>query len=80
MSSRLPAVRPRDVVRALERAGWEVARQRGSHLSMKKAGSRFVVTVPMHHRDLPKGTLAGIIDDAELTVDEFIDLLRGKSQ
>ena len=76
MSERLPAVRPREVVRALERAGWQAHRQRGSHLSMKKEGSRHVVTVPMHQRDVPKGTLRGIIEDADLTVDEFIGLLR----
>ena len=78
MSERLPAVRPQEVVRALERAGWQVQRQRGSHLSMKKEGSRFLITVPMHQRDIPRGTLRGIIEDAELTVEEFIRLLRGR--
>ncbi len=80
MSTRLPAVRPREVVRALERAGWEVHRQRGSHLSMKKEGSRFLVTVPMHQRDVPKGTLRGIIEDAGLSIDEFVVLLRGRDR
>jgi predicted RNA binding protein YcfA (HicA-like mRNA interferase family) len=45
---------------------------------MKKEGSRFLVTVPMHQRDVPKGTLHSIIADAGLTVDEFIQLLRGR--
>lgn len=78
MTDRLPAVRPRQVVRALERAGWQVHRQRGSHLSMKKEGSRFVVTVPMHHRDVPAGTLHGIIEDEGLTEEEFLRLPRGR--
>lgn len=77
MSARLPAVRPREAVRALERAGWEIHRQRGSHLTMKKEGSRFVVTIPMHRRDIPKGTLRGILEDADLSVDQFLALLRG---
>ena len=77
MTARLPAVRPRQAVRALERAGWQVHRQRGSHLSMKKEGSRFLITIPMHRRDIPKGTLRGIIEDAGLTVEEFNQLLRG---
>lgn len=80
MSPRLPVVRPREVVRALERAGWQVQRQRGSHLSMKKEGSRSVITVPMHSRDVPRGTLSGILEDAELSVEEFVDLMRGKSK
>ncbi|MCH7699012.1 MAG: type II toxin-antitoxin system HicA family toxin [Chloroflexi bacterium] len=66
------------MVRALERAGWEVHRQRGSHVSMKKEGSRFVITVPMHRRDIPKGTLRSIIEDAELTTEEFIALLKDR--
>lgn len=77
MSARLPATRPREVVRALERAGWITQRQRGSHLSMKREGSRFLITVPMHRRDIPKGTLRGIIEDAGLSVEEFLHLLRG---
>ena len=44
---------------------------------MKKEGSRFLVTIPMHRRDIPRGTLRGIIEDAGLTVDEFARLLRG---
>jgi predicted RNA binding protein YcfA (HicA-like mRNA interferase family) len=75
MSGRLPSVRPREVMRALERAGWQVHRQRGSHVTMKKEGSRFVLTVPMHRGDLPRGTLFGILEDAGLSSDEFIHLL-----
>ena len=75
MTKRLPSVRPQEVVRALEGAGWEVARQKGSHLSLKKEGVAFLVTVPMHRRDVPRGTLRGIIEDAGLTVEEFLDLL-----
>ena len=75
MTKRLPSVRPQDVVRALERAGWEVARQKGSHISLKKKGAAFLVTVPMHRRDLPRGTLRGIVEDAGLSVEEFLGLL-----
>ncbi len=75
MTKRLPAVRPRDVIRALERVGWEAQRQRGSHVSLKKQGVAFIVTVPQHRRDLPRGTLAAIIKDAGLTIDEFVSLL-----
>ena len=45
---------------------------------MKKEGSRFVITVPMHRRDIPKGTLRSIIEDAELTTEEFIALLKDR--
>ena len=75
MTKRLPAVRPQQAVRALERAGWEVQRQRGSHVSLKKQGVALIVTVPLHRRDLPRGTLAAILKDAGLTIDEFTRLL-----
>jgi predicted RNA binding protein YcfA (HicA-like mRNA interferase family) len=75
MTQRLPALRPVEVVRALERAGWQVHRQRGSHIVMHKEGVPFLITVPLHRRDLPRGTLRDIIKDAGLTVDEFLELL-----
>jgi len=75
MSQRLPSLRPQQVIRALERAGWTVLRQRGSHVSLGKADVPFIVTVPLHRRDLPRGTLRGIIQDAGLTVEQLIDLL-----
>ena len=75
MSQRLPAIRPREVIRALERAGWVVHRQRGSHAIMRKEGMRHVVSVPLHTRDMPRGTLQGIVEDAGLSVEEFLQLL-----
>ena len=75
MTQRLPALRPQQVIRALERAGWQVHRQRGSHVSMRKEGVPFLITVPLHRRDLPRGTLRDIIKDAGLTVQEFLELL-----
>jgi len=76
MSKRLPVLKPREVVSTLEKAGWYVHRQRGSHLIMHKAGSPNMIVIPLHARDLPKGTLRGILSDAELSVEEFIELLR----
>jgi len=42
---------------------------------MRKAGSAALVTIPQHRRDLPPGMLRGIINDAGLTVEEFVELL-----
>ena len=75
MTQRLPALRPQQVIRALERAGWQVHRQRGSHVSMHKQGVAFLITVPLHRRDLPRGTLRDIISDAGLTAGEFLELV-----
>ena len=75
MSKRLPVVKPREVIRALEKAGWRVHRQKGSHVSMYKEGVPNLVVVPLHMRDLPKGTLHGILEDAGLTIEQFLKLL-----
>ncbi len=69
----LPVVTPREAIRALEKGGFERARQRGSHVILKREDRR--VTVPFHRKDLAKGTLRQIIRDAGMTVDEFVSLL-----
>ena len=74
---KLPSVSGGEVVRALERAGFEVRRQRGSHVVMRKGGR--VVVVPVHgSRAVKRGTLRGIIRDAGLSVEEFVALLERK--
>ncbi|MGH2616540.1 MAG: type II toxin-antitoxin system HicA family toxin [Thermomicrobiales bacterium] len=74
----VPRVSGREVIRALERAGWYVHRVRGSHHIVKAPDGRRT-SVPVHgNRTLPIGTLEGIIDEAEMTVEEFAAMLRGK--
>jgi predicted RNA binding protein YcfA (HicA-like mRNA interferase family) len=68
-------VRPREVVRVLEHDGWVFHRQTGSHAHFKKRGHNFVVTVAMHNRDVPPGTLRGILADAEMSEERFLALL-----
>ena len=76
MSERLPAVRPREAVRALERAGFVVSRMSGSHCRLTRSGDQTRhVTVPIHGDDLKRGTLRAIIAQAGLSVAEFIALL-----
>jgi predicted RNA binding protein YcfA (HicA-like mRNA interferase family) len=77
VSERLPALRARDVIRALERAGFAISRISGSHCRLiHTADTARKVTVPLHgSTDLKKGTLRGIIAQAGLTVAEFLALL-----
>jgi predicted RNA binding protein YcfA (HicA-like mRNA interferase family) len=72
--SKLPQVSGRECVRALEKVGFYVMRQRGSHIIMVRDEPDAQVVVP-NHRQIAKGTLRTIIRDADLTVDEFLDLL-----
>ncbi len=76
MNGDLRPLRPSEVVRALEKAGFVVKRQTGSHLVLFKVGLLRPVTVPMHRGDLPSGTQRAIIRQAGLSVSEFLDLLK----
>lgn len=58
----------------LERAGWQVARHRGSHVRLKHPERTTAVTVPLH-RELKRGTLSGILTDVRLEVEELRRLL-----
>jgi len=77
MSARLPSLRGDAVVRALKKSGLEVVRIKGSHHVMEHADDPARRTVvPVHAgKDVKRGLLRKIIDDAGLTVEEFCDLL-----
>jgi predicted RNA binding protein YcfA (HicA-like mRNA interferase family) len=74
--SKVPSVDCDRVVKALQRAGWVVVRQRGSHIRMHKrtANELLKLTVPAH-RPILKSTLAHLLKQARLSVDEFLRLL-----
>lgn len=71
--SKLPRdIKPKKVIKALERAGFEIDHATGSHYIMKKGLIR--TTVPFH-KTIKTGTLGAIMKQAGLTIDEFLDLL-----
>ncbi|MBL7223952.1 MAG: type II toxin-antitoxin system HicA family toxin [Candidatus Brocadiae bacterium] len=72
--AKLPVVSGARVVRAFERAGWRIARQRGSHVVLIRTGHIASLSVPQH-REVAPGTLRALIRAAGLTVDEFAALL-----
>ena len=72
--SRLPSLRPRAVVSALERDGFQKILQEGSHLHLQHGDGREVV-VPMHARELKRGTLLAIVKQAGYTAETFQELL-----
>ena len=64
------------VVRALQKAGFDVVRQRGSHVFLRHPDGRATV-VPIHKgENLGRGLLRKIMNDTELTRGEFLDFLR----
>jgi len=73
--SKLPLLPWRDVVKALTKAGFKVARQRGSHIILVK--DEYIVPVPKH-MEIKRGLLLEIIAEAGLTREEFLKLLKEK--
>ena len=72
--SRLPKVSGLQVVAALERVGFRVRRQHGSHIIMRR-DAPFKQTVVPAHRELDRGTLRAILRQIDISVDQFVGLL-----
>lgn len=70
----VPVLKPAQVVRAFQKLGWEVVRQRGSHIILTKEGHIATLSVP-NHDEVARGTLRGLIARAGLTIDEFLAAL-----
>jgi predicted RNA binding protein YcfA (HicA-like mRNA interferase family) len=76
MPEKLPVLKPREVVRALERAGFFVHHQAGSHARLlHKIRPELRVTVPIHSKDLPPTLLKRILKQADLSPGEFLEYL-----
>jgi predicted RNA binding protein YcfA (HicA-like mRNA interferase family) len=74
VTGRLPVVSGAQLIKALERRGWQVVRQRGSHVRLKHPDRSTFLVVP-RHRELKRGTLNGILRDPSLGRDELRQLL-----
>lgn len=73
--SKLSPIKPDELIRVLEKLGFEKFRQSGSHVILKHPEGRWT-TVPMHKgKDVAKGTLRKILKDAEITYEDFRKLL-----
>ena len=73
--SHLPVLSGREVVRALERLGYDVDHQTGSHIILRNSRPPHRrLTVP-NHKEIAKGTLRGIIREAGISMDAFCKIL-----
>ena len=71
--AKLPVVSGEALIKCLTRAGFEVVRQRGSHVSLEKGDNKTIV--PLHY-ELAKGTLLGILKQCGMTRRQLVELLR----
>jgi len=71
--SRLANVTSRECIAALQRAGFEVVRQKGSRIILRK--DAYTPIVPNHPGKIKPGTMRSIIRQTGMSVDEFLELL-----
>ncbi|KAM3108927.1 type II toxin-antitoxin system HicA family toxin [Phormidesmis sp. 146-33] len=82
---KLPRVKATEVIRALERLGFEQVRQKGSHVILKKQVTlregeeqetiEVGCVVPLHQKEVAVGTLSNILRQADVSIEEFIQHL-----
>lgn len=74
----LPVLKAAEIIRTLLKAGFKIIRSRGSHFRFENILNKKKVTVAFHGGDVPKKTLKSILDQAGLTIHEFLRHFRGK--
>lgn len=73
MPPSLPHISGADAVRPLQKLGFPVARQKGSHVMLRRGSTRCVVP---NHRELKLGTLSSVLKQAGVSADEFMAALQ----
>lgn len=72
--SKIPSFKPRELIKKFEKAGYVVDRQKGSHVILYHPTQGKRLTIHLHVREMPKGTLLSIIKQAGMARDEFLML------
>jgi predicted RNA binding protein YcfA (HicA-like mRNA interferase family) len=74
--NRVPDLSYREIIRALQKDGWVVIRQRGSHIRLHKhLGERTLKLVVPAHKPVLRSTLSHILKQAEIELEAFLKLL-----
>lgn len=72
--SKFPQVKPKQLLKAVQKEGFKIKKQRGSHIDLRHPDGRRT-TVSMHNKTVPKRTLKKILNQTELTVEKLKKLL-----
>ncbi|MDP2703968.1 MAG: type II toxin-antitoxin system HicA family toxin [bacterium] len=77
MPSRIPQLKPQEVIRALEKLGFVIRRTTGSHWILRHPETKRIASVPLHPRDIKRGLLFGILRQTGISQGEFLNALEG---
>ncbi len=74
---RIQPLKPHKLIKALQKAGFKVIRQRGSHIILMHEEKRIRIVIPVHpSKDVKVGLVRAIIREAKLSREEFLKLLK----
>ena len=71
---KLPAIKPKEFIKKLEKLGFIHQRTTGSHTIYKHPNTGFRANVPFHLREIPRGTLLSILRESQISKEELISL------
>ena len=74
MSSKYPILPPDKIINALSKIGFKKISQKGSHAKYKNTETQKIYIIPMH-KEIAKGTLKSILEQADVELDNFLKLL-----
>lgn len=76
MGSKYPILPPKTIIKILKRLGFSEVSQKGSHLKLRKdSPKKLIVIIPMHD-EVARGTLKSILEQANIDIDYFLELLK----
>lgn len=73
--SKLPPIKSKDLLKVFQKEGFSISRQVGSHVRLVHSDGR-KLTIALHNKEIPKGTLSAILRQAEISRKDFLVLLR----
>jgi len=73
LSKRLPRIKAKKIIKALEKLGFIIKRQKGSHVHLYHPYRRKFTVVPLHSKDVGLGLLLAIIKQAEISKDDLLN-------
>ena len=75
MGSKYPVLKPEEIIKVLEKTGFQIVSQKGSHLKLKRLGVKTRTAIVPMHDEVAKGKLKCILEQAGIELEEFLKLL-----
>lgn len=72
--SKLPVLKPKEVIKKYKKLGFIIDRQSGSHVIMFHPKTKSRAVIPLHIKDIKKGTLLAILRESGVDKEEFVNL------